>query len=327
MKNSRTSNYSKQKKTRIIKNCILCGSTVFTKLFMSKDRIFSIPGKYTNMQCLRCKVIFLNPQPSNRELEKHYPQTGYFAYKKEGKLGFEGKIREYIIKNYYNKNVISALLRFVVPNSFAIPKFKKNGRILDLGCGTGDILYLLKNIGWDVYGIEIYKNAVDVAHERGLKNVILGTYEALNRFPDNFFDAIRLYHVIEHLNNPPNCLELIYKKLKSEGQLILATPNIDSPLIKLFKNKWSGIDAPRHLFLFNPKLLSELGKRKKFKIERVEYSSAMGISGSILYTVNEIFNSKISVIGKLWILFYPLEWILDKLKLGDGFILRLRKQV
>ena len=98
------------------------------------------------------------------------------------------------------------------------PRIKK-GKILDVGCGSGDTLALLKKLGWDVYGLEIDKNAVKVARERGLVNVKLGGYEKIASFPNNYFDSIRLYHVIEHIPDPRACLKLIYKKLKPGGRL------------------------------------------------------------------------------------------------------------
>ena len=208
----------------------------------------------------------------------------------------------------------------------AMPQGTK-GKILDIGCGSGDTLAILKEIGWDAYGLDIDAQAIKAAHSRGLTNVKLGTYKDLKKYPDNFFDVIRLYHVIEHLDDSGMCLTLIYKKLKKGGKVIIGTPNAASLVARIFKGYWYNLDAPRHLYLFSPKTLTMLMRKNKCESRVIEFSSAGGWVGSMQYVLEEVLQKRIDLINRPWLilLFYPLEWLLDRLRLGDVFVLRAKK--
>ena len=156
----------------------------------------------------------------------------------------------------------------------------------------------------------------------------VGSYHTLAKYPDNFFDAVRLYHVIEHLDNPELCLKLISKKLKGNGELIIGTPNVGSIASLIFGKHWYNLDTPRHIFLFSPHTLKDLLIQQDLHPTSVEYVSAGGIIGSFQYIIEDIFKKKIDLIHKQWlvIMLYPIERALDLLRLGDVFVLRARKE-
>ncbi len=312
----------------MINSCIICKSSTFTPLYEAKDRMFDFPGKFFLKKCNACSLAFLDPQPLESELKKYYPSKAYYAYNKSNKKGFFEQLREYLISHYYSPNIISWLITICIQNVPAMPSYVKRGKILDVGCGTGDTLVLLKKLGWDTYGMDMDRNAISTGKKRGLNNLKLGTYKGLDEYRDNYFDAIRLYHVIEHLDNPSLCLGLINKKLKKGGELIMGTPNMDSLASKIFKFYWYNLDSPRHLFIFSPHTLKTLVERNGFFVNKIEFCSAGGIAGSLQYLANSIFNKKIDLIHKfsVIILFYPLEWILDKFHLGDIFTLKATKK-
>ncbi len=308
--------------------CIVCKEKVFSFLFRTRDRMFDIPGFFDVKRCRRCGLVFLDPQPSQEILRKHYPRQQYYSYKMEikGLSGLISLFRSYLIRHYYEPTILSRVFSVLVQGVPAIPQKLHKGlvKILDVGCGSGKTLALLKELGWDIYGLEIDKNAVKVARERGLVNVKLGGYEKIASFPNNYFDSIRLYHVIEHLPDPRSCLKLIYKKLKIGGEIILGTPNIDSAVSKLFGKFWYNLDIPRHLFIFSPKTLSKIVKSEGFTHLSTVFCSSDGLGRSIIYSINEIFKKKMDT-NKFTLLFfilYPLEWVLDKLKVGDIMTLR-----
>lgn len=289
--------------------------------------MFPVKGEFIWKKCRACGLVFLDPQPSNVMLRFHYPSKGYFAYNKEGKTGIYGKIREYLIRHTYAPTIFSTILGSITNTTFGIPPYKREGKIMDLGCGTGDILSLLKNLGWNVYGIDIDKKAIAIANSRGLQDVRFGTYKTLRFYPDNYFDVIRLYHVIEHLDNPLECLQLLYKKIKPGGLIILSTPNYASPIRKLFGSYWSNFDTPRHLFIFTPKTLALAVRLSKLRIDKLEYTSASGIAGSMQHFTNAKIKRRVQFFGTLPIVlfFHPIEWILDKFSMGDMFTMYIRK--
>ena len=129
--------------------------------------------------------------------------------------------------------------------------------------------------------------------------------------------------MIEHLDNPSLCLSLIRKKLKKEGELLIGTPNISSPSAHIFGSYWYNLDSPRHLFLFSPQTLGKLLNKYNFVIQKIEFCSAGGIPGSLQYVARMVFNRKIDLIKiPIVLLFYPLEWLFNKLGAGDVFVMR-----
>lgn len=307
--------------------CPLCKSRKFQILYVTPDRMFQLPGEFTYKKCVSCELVFLDPQPSIKVLQEHYPTKKYFAYNRWGKVGLLGSVREYVIKHSYKPTLLSRILKFVSNTGFSIPQYRQKGKILDLGCGTGDILILLKSLGWDVYGIDINKEAIKTARSRGLKNVQVGTYEDVNVYPDRYFDAIRLYHVIEHLDNPFLCLKLLHKKVKVGGKIFLATPNFDSPLRKLFGRYWAHIDAPRHLFLFTPRTLGRSAENSSLSVESIEHNCTHGLITSLNYIVDELLKRRNNFFTlPVILIFFPIEWLLAKLRLGDTFTMQLVKR-
>lgn len=271
-----------------------------------------MPGKFSEYRCNNCGLVKLDSQPSN--LKKYYPTKNYYSYAAKSRKSFLGWLRSFLI--------LHRLFGFVP----AMPG-QKTGRILDIGCGSGDTLLLLKSVGWDIYGLDIDPGAIRIARKRGLKNISLGTYESVAKYPDNFFDAIRLYHVIEHLDDPNNCLRLAYKKLKPGGELIIGTPNVHSLVARIFKQYWYNLDCPRHLYLFTPKTLGALASKNKLDGHETTFASAGGWVGSIQYVLEQLTRKDIDLINRQWLVIacYPLEWVLDRLRLGDVFVLTASK--
>lgn len=313
---------------KTVSKCIVCQSTKFRPLYTSPDRMFKISGSFVYIQCKSCGLVFLDPQPDTKTLRKHYPSQHYFAYNKEGKEGLIGSLREYLVKRIYKPTFLSRVLMSLLHTTFATPSYRKGGKILDIGCATGDMLVLLKNLGWDVYGIDIDNKGIKIAKSRGLKNLRVGTYKDVRAYPDNYFDCIRLYHVIEHIDDPAFCLEILHKKLKPGGELFLSTPNFNTPIQKVFGTYSFALDAPRHLYLFTPQTLERVARRYNLIVTSVTYDSALAIAGSLQYLVNDIIKRKGRLFGKLPVIlaFYPIEWLLDKLSMGNTFTMLLTKK-
>jgi 2-polyprenyl-3-methyl-5-hydroxy-6-metoxy-1,4-benzoquinol methylase len=127
---------------------------------------------------------------------------------------------------------------------------------LDLGCGNGDFLALVSQLGWQVQGLEPDPAAAKIARERGFP-VLAANVETADFTPDSF-DAITLSHVLEHLLNPAETLERITRWLKPRGTLVTITPNPVSGSATAFGKFWYALDAPRHLVIPSPRGLKRL---------------------------------------------------------------------
>ena len=194
---------------------------------------------------------------------------------------------------------------------------------MDIGCGSGETLSQLSHIGWNGYGLDIDRDAIKLAKKRGLSQVRFGSYEDLKQYPDNFFDVVRLYFVIEHLVDPAGCLRVIHKKMKKHGVIIVGTGNTASVAARIFGTYWCHLDSPRHLFVFSIENLSKLVKSNGYTIKKTYCSSAGGIVCSIQYVVRNYCGWKLNLIGNPFIvaLFYPLERVLDLVQKGDTFVI------
>jgi len=308
------------------RECIVCENIKSRDLYISQDRILGISGKFQIKQCLSCGLLFIDPQPSIKTLMKYYASDKYFAYSESGKLGPFTTIREYIIRNFYRKSIIVKVVAFFVQNSFGMPTYIKNGKVLDIGCGVGDILLLLKKIGFKVYGLEIDKKAVSIARKKGL-DVRLGTFKATEGYGNNYFDTIRLYHVIEHLNDPVECLRIARRKLRVGGELIMSTPNVRCLSRFIFGRYWSSLDSPRHLFIFSPQSLSFLARKEGFHVTSIEYNTSLGLSSSLHVVIFDLLKIRIRFLDTFIgiVLFYPLEMLLILLHASDAFTIRIVK--
>lgn len=303
--------------------CIICGTNNWKYLFDARDRMFGFPGKFSEHKCTSCGFVRLSPKQTNLQLKKYYPSSDYYSYSGSEQLSFFGKLRRYLVVHYYKPTVVSRLLGVFLKVP-AMPKWVENGKILDIGCGSGETLSLLQLAGWDVYGMDIDEKAIQVAKKRGIKNVLVGPYERLLDYKDNYFDVIRLYHVIEHIDDPENCFRLAYKKLKKGGQIIVGTPNVSSTIAHLAKQYWYNLDCPRHLYLFSPETLSLMASKSNFIHRKITFTSAGGIIGSIQYYIRERFRLRhLDLINRPWLvmLVYPVEKILDMFRTGDVIVL------
>jgi len=307
--------------------CPICSHTTWKNLFPSIDRLYHFPGLFHTIRCNRCGLWSLDPFLKERAVRTYYPKT-YYAYQKNTKPGIFWRLRSYMIKTSSSMKPIHRLLRFIIKVP-ALPSFVKHGKILDIGCGTGDTLVLFKHIGWDVYGLDIDRFAIQIARKRGLKKVTFGSYKTMSLYTDTNFDALRLYHVIEHLDNPDALLTLAHQKLKKGGELIIGTPNVRSFAAKVFKQYWYNLDCPRHLYIFSPKHLIVLLKKSGFTNINISFSSAGGILGSIQYFLHDKLRMNIDLINRPMLLFllYPFERVLDTLGVGDVFVISANKSI
>ncbi len=238
--------------------CDICGEDNYKILFKGRDYRFGGKEVFNIVQCNKCKLVYMNPRPTAEALINLY-------------------------KYYYtpiDKNYISPTLE-TQKNKIILKKIwhrylgiyhddlikRAQGRILDIGCGNGNILLPLKQKGQVVYGTEINPINAKRCNEIGL-NVFCGTLEEAN-FNSGFFDTVILSQVIEHLPSPKRTLKEIYRILKTNGELYIFCPNYGSYISKLFGKHWHGWHIPFHLYSFTIRTIKSLASDVNFKIKRV----------------------------------------------------------
>lgn len=307
--------------------CIVC--TVSKKpafLYRSRDRMYGLPGKFLIRQCPSCGLLSLYPGLDKRRVLMYYPSSHYYSYVDDGQSIFH-RLRNYLIKQFYYPTTFSRLIMSLVNTVPAIPSLRRGGKLMDVGCGNGETLRNLSQYGWDVYGIDIDGKAIATARKTGLSHVYRGDYTNLSKFPDGYFDVIRSYHVIEHLDNPKKFIELSYKKLKRGGEFICGTPNSRSIQARLFRSYWYNLDTPRHQYIFTPGNLQRLIEQAKLSVIDIQYCSGGGVLGSLQNILSQLLQKQVHFIDNpfLFFLFYPFDWLSDKMHLGDVFVATARK--
>ena len=129
-----------------------------------------------------------------------------------------------------------------------VPYYVPGGRLLEIGCATGDRLQSYRERGWEyLAGIELTEQAATQAQQRGFSVVCEQVETALNKLTDGSFDVIVSSMVLEHLYDPFTIVRTIARKLKPGGQFLFSTVTVDGLDARLFGKYWSGYDFPRHM--------------------------------------------------------------------------------
>jgi 2-polyprenyl-3-methyl-5-hydroxy-6-metoxy-1,4-benzoquinol methylase len=265
-------------------HCPLCGQLGKPLYSDLKDQLFGAPGIWQLAKCSerQCGLIWMDPMPLAEDLDKAYQSYYTHEYQtSESPKSFLKQAYEEMKSGYFNfrygysigpkHGVLSRLgwLFYIFPvrregldSEVRFLQAYPGGRLLDVGCGSGDWLAKMQSLGWEVQGVDFDPIAVAVAANRGIQ-VDHGSLE-LQHYPDESFDAITLNDVIEHLPDPFSALAECRRILKPEGRLIMVTPNSDSLGHLLFKEAWRGLEPPRHLYLFGSKAIASSLKRVGF---------------------------------------------------------------
>jgi len=150
-----------------------------------------------------------------------------------------------------------------------LPRYVPNGAALDIGCGNGGFLGLLRHLGWRTKGIEMNGQAAAIAREHFGLDVHQGT---IDDFPagEEKFDYINLSHVLEHVYEPHSFLEKVRDLLTPDGIIYIELPNAESFGQRTSHEFWYPWETPRHIYMFSPKTLSLQVEKAGLMVTRLE---------------------------------------------------------
>jgi len=250
-------------------NCDLCGKNK-TELFLEAESDVT-KERFKIVRCQNCGLIYLNPRPVKEIIGKYYPVENYYAYQdfSDKRLNYRERLKQASLEGYYSsKNIFKKFLSWLLVRNFLIvvPKGLK-GRLLDIGCGSGEFLNQMKNFGWEVYGVEINQESTDMGNKQGL-NIFCGELGGAD-FPQNYFDVVVLSQTLEHVYSPGSYLDKIHRLLKEDGLLIIGVPNISCLESHIFGRNWHALEVPRHLHFFTVPSLRRYLEKYGFKVEKV----------------------------------------------------------
>ena len=215
--------------------CTYCAQPA-AKKFETKDFNQKVDCRnFHYFQCPSCRLIYMDPHPTN--IETYYPSSYYSLPEnlEKAEVEFEGLER-------FKINIVK--------------EFIAKGSLLEIGPGTGGFAYLAGKEGFDVETMEVNPRFCRYLKETlHVPTIQSGNLSALP--PDRSYDAIALWHVLEHLSDPWKTLEELTQRLKPGGFLFIAMPNPDSLQFRFFGKYWAHVDAPRHFQLIPQKLLEK----------------------------------------------------------------------
>ena len=249
---------------------------------------------YNVYLCEMCKVGVTIPIPSPGELSSLYSSG---TYRSASGKRFVGLVETgaYLARQLRRKR---------------IEKYIRNGRILDIGCGRGVFLNVMKKKGWTVAGTEYERNIAESITKNYNIHVVTGNPGDWG-FPPGSFDVVTMNHVLEHMSDPEIAIDDCSRLLVRGGLLVVAVPNITSLQSSLGKHLWFHLDIPYHLYHFSEEGLASLLEKYNFNLLKIrrfdlEYNpfgwlqtllNLTGIRKNFLYNILKKTNSRNSLIS------------------------------
>ena len=257
------------------------------------------------LQDPKMEMLITTPQPQN--LDKYYQSEKYISHT-DSKKSIMDKLYQYV-----KKINIRAKTKLIDTYS---PQHKN---LLDVGTGTGDFLVAAQKKGWTTLGVEPNFQA----SERALAKQI-NVVPNLKSVPQQKFDVITLWHVLEHLPDLEQEIKNLVGLLHDQGTLIIAVPNYKSYDAKYYKEYWAAYDVPRHLWHFSKKSIGQLFKEHQMKVIKTK---PMLFDSFYVSLLSEKYKTgKINILPAIWIGFLSnIHGILKKEYSSQIYILQKNK--
>lgn len=236
--------------------CNYCGTDDADLVNQGPDLLLNRPGDFRLMRCRHCGLIYQNPRLTLEELPSYYPEE-YQPYRQDIDAQ-DSALQRFDAQFGLNRRCRQLIRHHPQP-----------AQLLDVGCATGLFLNTMRQYDWQVTGVELSPYASEYARRTFGLEVITGTLESA-QLPNNAFDVVTLWDVLEHVVDPKITLKEISRILKPGGLLALSLPNPTAFEASLFGASWVGWDRPRHLHLFTPAILKNYLQDAGFQLEAIE---------------------------------------------------------
>lgn len=255
-----------------------------------------MPGAFRVMRCDECRSTYPDPCPTREGMAAYYPED-YYAYREPvrhqlfsrtdpaARLWYacrRGTLRRRHRYDHLGGSTVlaEAVGRLPPVHRAAIfsldallHPFVPDGALLELGCGSGAYLDLMRALGWRrVVGVDVSESAVRRVHEVLGIEAYLGDIRE-HGLPDQSFDAVSMSHTLEHLHDPVAALSEIRRLTKPGGRVAIVVPNVSSLGSRVLGRHWIGLDVPRHVVNFTPRGLRQALARAGLEVVALKTSA------------------------------------------------------
>ena len=224
-------------------HCPVCSSSQINPLLTVTDHSVS-KEDFVIWQCIECSLRFTQDVPDEDSIGSYYASQDYISHSNTDK-GVVSKLYQKV-----RKFTLEQKAKLIINYT------KKKGKMLDIGAGIGAFLSVMKGKGWEIKGIEPDFTARENA--RKFYGLELEEPSQLYSLIHESYDAITLWHVLEHVHQLHDYIEQLKNLLKQEGKIFIAVPNYTSTDAAAYRNFWAAYDVPRHLYHFTPKAIEKL---------------------------------------------------------------------
>lgn len=234
--------------------CPVCGSEAIKPLFDAMDHTVS-QETFSVWGCRSCQARFTQDIPDEAHIGPYYQSDAYISHSNtsQGLINqLYQRVRRYTLQQKHK------LVRQVSK--------RKQGRLLDYGCGTGDFAGTMQLAGWDVLGLEPDSSARKLAAER--HDLAVAKSDHLFQLDADRFDVITMWHVLEHVHRLHDTLDQLHTVLRPDGVLLVAVPNYQSGDAAHYGENWAAYDVPRHLYHFSPPAMQCIMEQHGFHVEQ-----------------------------------------------------------
>jgi len=249
--------------------CRICENKENNRTFVAREMMFGFRDDFNYFECEKCGCVQIKDVPEN--LGKYYP-TNYYSFQKAGALKSFLR-RQWAFYSYHGWGLIGLSMSVVLGKNQAVESVKranipKDIAILDIGCGSGDLLLLLHSLGFtNLTGTDPFL-AENIAYKNGVKVWKKDISEISQKY-----DLIMSHHSFEHMRDPAKTLTHVLRLLNPGGLLIVRVPIAGTYAWKTYGVNWVQLDPPRHIFLPTVRSMEALSTKVGLKLGQIIYES------------------------------------------------------
>ncbi len=265
-------------------HCPVCGSADIKTALSSKD--YTVSGEtFAIAKCNACLLRFTQDVPDAASISPYYKSENYISHTNTSK-GLVNRLYQSVRKRTLKQKIK------LIEKATGI----KKGSLLDVGSGTGSFVNEMKLAGWQVTGLEPDADARTVGKQ--LYNIELADINQFYQLPASSYDAITMWHVLEHVHDLQGYVTQLKLLLKENGKLFIAVPNYTSKDAAIYEEHWAAYDVPRHLYHFSPQSMQVLMELHGLKV--LQYKPMWYDSFYVSMLSSKYKNGKINLIASFF---------------------------